>query len=471
MNPLWLSEIRRITGSELSVAGPDLQIAAVCTDTRQMSPQSLFVAIHGENFDGHQFLEQAPRGGAVAAIVQHVPPNAPQGLPLLCVPDTRKAMGLLARHVRRSLVGKVIAVAGSNGKTGTKHLVDSVLRHSRRGSISPKSFNNDIGVPLAIFAANPSHDYLVLELGTNHPGEIANLTRIAEPDIAIITNCSAEHLEGLGDLAGVRHENASIIEGLKTDGTLIVNGDDPALVQSISQFPGDCLTFGFQETNDLWVSDAHTSWDGTRFTIQRAGLTTFIPLLGLHNAANALAAVAVARCLGLSDADIVTSLAAASAPEMRLQRMEAGGVRVLNDAYNANPASMKAAIEVFVSLPARGRRIAFLGDMRELGSASAGCHREIGALLAKKFRPDVMVCVGAESRAIASEAMRLGFPARKIEQFPDAAAAQTFTSNLKSGDVVLLKGSRAIGLEKICRAIVASRQKKITGQEAATTTP
>jgi UDP-N-acetylmuramoyl-tripeptide--D-alanyl-D-alanine ligase len=451
MNPLWLSEIRRITGSELSVAGPDLQIAAVCTDTRQMSPQSLFVAIHGENFDGHQFLEQAPRGGAVAAIVQHVPPNAPQGLPLLCVPDTRKAMGLLARHVRRSLVGKVIAVAGSNGKTGTKHLVDSVLRHSRRGSISPKSFNNDIGVPLAIFAANPSHDYLVLELGTNHPGEIANLTRIAEPDIAIITNCSAEHLEGLGDLAGVRHENASIIEGLKTDGTLIVNGDDPALVQSISQFPGDCLTFGFQETNDLWVSDAHTSWDGTRFTIQRAGLTTFIPLLGLHNAANALAAVAVARCLGLSDADIVTSLAAASAPEMRLQRMEAGGVRVLNDAYNANPASMRAALEMVSTLPASGRRIAVLGDMRELGTHTEQFHREIGTDAAR-MNLDALVCVGPSAAWIAESAVAAGMRPDCVSQYRDAAAAAAIAAWVAEGDLVLLKGSRAVGLERIAKA-------------------
>jgi UDP-N-acetylmuramoyl-tripeptide--D-alanyl-D-alanine ligase len=471
MNPLWLSEIRRITSSELSAADPDLQIAALCTDTRQMSPHSLFVAIRGENFDGHQFLQQARDSGAVAALVQDIPPKASEGFPLLRVPNTRAAMGQLARHIRRSLAAKVIAVAGSNGKTGTKHLVHSVLSADRRGSISPKSFNNDIGVPLAIFAADPSHDYLVLELGTNHPGEIANLTRIAEPDIAIITNCSAEHLEGLGDLAGVRRENAAILQALKPGGTLIVNGDDPALLQSVSAFPGNCLTFGFQKTNDLWVSDAHTSWDGTRFTIEPAGLTTFIPLLGLHNAANAIAAVAVARCMGLTDAQIVASLAAASAPEMRLQRMEAGGVRVLNDAYNANPASMKAAIEVFVSLPARGRRIAFLGDMRELGAASATCHREIGALVAKKFRPDVMVCVGAESRAIASEAMRLGFPARKIEQFPDAAAAQSFASNLKSGDVVLLKGSRAIGLEKICRAIVSSRQNKITVQETAAPTP
>jgi UDP-N-acetylmuramoyl-tripeptide--D-alanyl-D-alanine ligase len=463
MNPLWISEILRITGGELCGAAEDVQIECVCTDGRQMLPRSLFVAVRGENFDGHGFLDQARDGGAIAALVEEVPTEIPEGLALLRVKNARVAMGALARHVRREFGGKVIAVAGSNGKTGTKHLVDSVLRADRRGSISPKSFNNDIGVPVAIFAADPGHDYLVLELGTNHPGEIANLAGIAEPDIAIITNCSAEHLEGLGDLDGVRRENGNIIQGLRRDGTLIVNGDDAALVEEVSAFGGECLTFGFSQTNDLWASDVHCSWDGTRFKIQPAGLTAFVPLLGMHSAVNALAAVAVVRCMGLSDAQIAVNLAQASAPEMRLQRLEAGGVRVLNDAYNANPASMKAAIEVFVSLPARGRRIAFLGDMRELGAASAGCHREIGALVAEKFRPDVMVCVGAESRAIAAEAVRLGFPSRKIEQFPDAAAAVTFTSHLKEGDVVLLKGSRAVGLEKICGAILTGREKSGEG--------
>jgi UDP-N-acetylmuramoyl-tripeptide--D-alanyl-D-alanine ligase len=282
--------------------------------------------------------------------------------------------------VRQEFRGQVIAVAGSNGKTGTKHLIHSALRETLRGSMSPKSFNNDIGVPLAIFPADTSDDYLILELGTNHPGEIRNLTHIALPDIAIVTNCSAEHLEGLGNLDGVRRENASLIEGLKPDGTLIINGDDPALTEAVSAFHGDRVTFGFSKTNDLWASDAVCSWNGTRFTSGPAGVEVFVPLLGSHIAVNALAAVAVARRMGLSDGQIVRNLAKSTGPEMRLQPIEGGGVRILNDAYNANPASMKAAIQTLTSLPAAGRRIAVLGDIanwerppRSVIAKSAGC--------------------------------------------------------------------------------------------------
>src|ERR1700722_1972917 len=172
-----------------------------------MTAGSLFIALRGENFDGHEFLAQAAAGGAVAALIDRQSRNSPANLPLLRVADARLAMGLLARHVRQQMRGKVIAVAGSNGKTGVKHLIHSVLREDLRGSISPKSFNNDIGVPLTIFPADSQADYLVLEMGTNHAGEIQVLTNIALPDIGVITNCSAEHLEGLGDLDGVLREN------------------------------------------------------------------------------------------------------------------------------------------------------------------------------------------------------------------------------------------------------------------------
>ena len=458
MSPLSLAEIRRVTGAaDASAAAADMEIAAVCTDTRKMAARCLFIALRGDHFDAHDFLDQAHASGAAAALVDHAPANPPAGLRLLRVPDTRAAMGVLARRVRQEFRGKVIAVAGSNGKTGTKHLIHSALRETLRGTMSPRSFNNDIGVPLAIFPADPADDYLVLELGTNHPGEIRNLTHVALPDIAIITNCSVEHLEGLGNLDGVRRENASLIEGLQSDGTLLINGDDPALTEAVSGFRGDCLTFGFCETNDLWASNATCSWNGTHFTIQPGGIEAFVPLLGHHVAANALAAVALARRLGLSDRQIVQNLAKSTGPEMRLQPIEAAGVRILNDAYNANPASMKAAIQTLASLPARGRRIAVLGDMRELGGASAQCHREIGRFLAQEFEPDLLICVGAESRAVASEAIRLGMPTGRIEQFPDAASAATIASHFVSGDLVLLKGSRAIGLETVAQAILATR--------------
>jgi UDP-N-acetylmuramoyl-tripeptide--D-alanyl-D-alanine ligase len=452
MNPINLAEICRV----VDAPAPALpaSISAVFTDTRQKSASALFVALRGEKFDGHDFLKAASEGGAVAALVDRDGLQCPASLQLVRVKDTRRAMGALARHIRRQLRGKVIAVAGSNGKTGTKYLIDSVLRPNLHGSISPKSFNNDIGVPLAIFPAEVNQDYLVLELGTNHPGEIANLTDIALPDIAVITNCSAEHLEGLGDLAGVRRENASLLRGLQPGGTLIINGDDAALLDEVAAFRGDCITFGFSAGNEIRASKIRADWSGIHFTIEPAGVEAFVPLLGNHIAANALAAVAVGRVMGLSDERIVENLASATGPDMRLQRLETAGIRILNDAYNANPASMMAAIHTLASLPATGRKIAVLGDMRELGSASLQCHRDIGRFVAEKCGPDMLVCVGSESAAIASEAVKFGLSANRVLQYPDAAAAQVIVPRLAPGDLVLIKASRAIGLEVFAKAVM-----------------
>ena len=467
MNPIPLSEIRRATGAaELPSIPGDPAIAAVCTDTRALTPGSLFIALRGENFDGHDFLAKAAATCA-AALVDRPIPNPPPGLRLLTVPDTRAAMGRLARYVRQKFRGKVIAVAGSNGKTGTKNLIHSALRHHRRGSISPKSFNNDVGVPLAIFPADPTDDYLVLELGTNRPGEIRTLANIAMPDIAVITNCSAEHLEGLGDLDGVRRENATIIESLRPQGILITSGDDPALLRAIAPFHGPRTRFGFGKSNDIWATNVHCNWSGTRFSVHPGKLEVTLPLIGAHNAANALSAVAIARLLGLTDEQIVQSLATAVGPDMRLQPIDAKGIRILNDAYNANPASMKSAIETLASIPTAGRRIAILGDMRELGDASPHCHREIANIIAKQFPPDLLICVGPESREIVTEATKLGFPAARIEHYPDAAAATAITARLGIGDLVLLKASRAIGLEAVARAIVASRNSSVATPLAA----
>src|SRR5688572_9223993 len=289
MKPLTVQQIKQaVSGKLLSVvpagAAP---VKAVCTDTRRMEPSSLFIAFRGDNFDGHAYLPQAAAGGAIAALVEEAPANAPANVHLIQVPDTRKAMGKLATVVRQQLKAKVVAVAGSNGKTSTKHLIDAALRGRLRGSMSPKSFNNDIGVPLTIFPANPLDDYLVLEMGTNHPGELRVLAKMARPDVAVITNCGAEHLEGLGDLAGVRKENASIIMGLDLKGLLVVNGDDPDLVAAVSDFPGQKLTFGFNKTNDLFAADVRCDESGVRFVLNgRKGQEVFVPLLGRHTASN-----------------------------------------------------------------------------------------------------------------------------------------------------------------------------------------
>ncbi|MGA2231153.1 MAG: UDP-N-acetylmuramoyl-tripeptide--D-alanyl-D-alanine ligase, partial [Tepidisphaeraceae bacterium] len=265
MNPLSIQDVCRAVGGEMLCipATAEPIIAAVCTDSRRIEANSLFFALRGEKFNGHAFCAQVAEKGAIAAVVDHRPHNAPESLQLIQVGDTRRALGQLGQFVRQQFTGRVIAVAGSNGKTGTKHLIDAALHGPLRGTISPKSFNNDIGVPVTIFAAKADDDYLVLEIGTNHHGEIAPLSKIAAPDIAVITNCSEEHLEGLTDLDGVRRENARIIDGLSPKGLLVVNGDEPELLEAVSHWHGARVTFGFAESNDIWAGDVRCGLDGT----------------------------------------------------------------------------------------------------------------------------------------------------------------------------------------------------------------
>ncbi|HWB54009.1 MAG TPA: UDP-N-acetylmuramoyl-tripeptide--D-alanyl-D-alanine ligase [Tepidisphaeraceae bacterium] len=467
MKPISIQQIRQVVGAKPLDAIPATAplVSSVCTDSRRMDPGSLFVALPGEHYDGHNYLRDAAGGGAVAALVQRVPDVQLPNVHMLLVADTRKAMGKLARHVRQQMRSKVIAVAGSNGKTSTKHLIDSALNVSLRGSISPKSFNNDIGVPLTIFPADPLQDYLVLEVGTNHPGEIKNLTAIAQPDIAVITNCGPEHLEFLGDLLGVRRENASIIEGLNPKGLLVINGDDPELVDAVAAYPGKRITFGFSENNDLFASDVQCDQTGVHFKLN--GRTpVFVPLLGKHTASNALAAIAVARRLGLREEIILQGLANAHGAEMRLQLQTKNGITILNDAYNANPASMKAALETLQTLQRTGRAVAILGDMRELGESSERFHREVGQFAAAA-KLDALYCVGQLSELMANAARQAGMAEKSILHFSDShSAAKALAGAFAEGDVVLLKASRAMQLERVAAAIGQGRAHGFFPKEA-----
>jgi UDP-N-acetylmuramoyl-tripeptide--D-alanyl-D-alanine ligase len=454
MRAISLQQVRQVVGGRALAQLPPVTpaITSICTDTRLLEPGALFIAIRGETHDGHQYLPQAASKGAVAALLQETPPVTLPNVHMLIVPDTRQAMGRLARHVRLQMSARVIAVGGSNGKTGTKFLIDSALNRRLRGSISPKSFNNDIGVPLAIFPADPAQDYLVLELGTNHPGEIRNLTNIALPDIAVITNTSAEHLEGLGSIMGVRQEEASIIDGLGDKGTLIVNGDDPDLLDAVSAYSGRRLTFGLGRHNDLFATDITCTLAGVRFLLN-GRREMFVPLLGRHIACNALAAVAVARRMGIREDEIIQSLAAAQGPEMRLQVQRLHGVTLINDAYNANPASMAAALQTLELIEHPGRKIAILGDMKEMGEHADRYHRELGEL-AGRSGLDLLACIGDKARLIAEEAGRAGMAARAIACFADApAAAAQLPGCFVPGDLVLLKASRSMRLETIAEAM------------------
>ena len=457
MRPLTVEQISHVTGGRLSPSSAaGLRVQTICTDTRTIKPGSLFIAIKGEKFDAHEKLHEAAAGGAVAAIVERIPHHAPP-LPLILVDSSRRAMGALATHVRKQLAGKVIAVGGSNGKTSTKSLIHSVLSAALKGSASPKSFNNDIGVPLAIFPADPADDYLVLEIGTNHPGEVRALSEMALPDIAVITSIAAEHLEGLGDIDGVRREEAELIAGLNPRGTLIVNGDDEKILALVSRFTGSIITFGFAPTNDLVATDIECLDSGVRFRINGeggGGRRFFVPMLGKHVASNALAAVAVALEMGLGDDEIVLALSQAHGPDMRLELQHVNGMTILNDAYNANPASMRAALETVCEMPAQGRRVAVVGDMRELGEHAEKYHREAGEFVGR-CKLDVLVCVGEHSAVFADAARAAGM--RSVYQFKDVISAARFVPRaLRKGDLILFKASRGVELENVVKAVQAA---------------
>lgn len=454
MIELTALEIAQATGGTL-VGDPSVRITCVCTDTRAMKPNSLFIALKGDTFDAHDHLDTAFSSGATLALVSRDAQRSASETHIL-VPNTRLAMGLLATYVRRRFTKtKVIAVAGSNGKTGTKHLIHSALSTTLKGTMSPKSFNNDVGVPITLFGVAPDDDFVVVEIGTNHPGEVSHLSRMSEPDIAVITSIGEEHMGFFKTLDGVRDENAHIVDGLRPNGLLLINGDDAGLRERLPH----ATTFGFGDHNHWIARDARSTLDGTSFVAAtpaspiRASLdgmgdagvaaTYTIPQIGLHNASNALVAIAIAHELGLSEAETRRGLASATSPEMRMQTLRVGAVTLINDAYNANPTSVRAALNTLDQIDWSGRKIVVLGEMRELGEASRDAHDTIHAL-ATSLAPSRCFFVGNE------------FPHHDTNWFPDAStAAPRIADQIRDNDLVLIKGSRSMKMEQVQRAIEA----------------
>jgi UDP-N-acetylmuramoyl-tripeptide--D-alanyl-D-alanine ligase len=432
--------------------------APVCTDSRTIQPGQIFMALRGGQFDGHDFLAAAAAGGASMLVIDHEPSFAMLAEPrpaVLLVPDVQAALIQLAAAYRRTFQAKVIAITGSVGKTSTKQLLYSLLASVLRGKASPKSFNNHIGVPLTLMSVEPVDQFVVVEIGTNAPGEIAALARIAQPDIAVITPIGASHLAGLGSIEGVRREKASLLSYLKPGGLAVVHGDSPGLADYRKVAP-NMIRFGRGESCDLRLTDYTGSIDGGRFEVNRRRHYS-IPLLGEHNAVNALAALAVARHMNLTEEQIEIGLARTIPPLMRLTPRRLGEegrcLTLLDDSYNANPESMRAALKVLGDLPTAGRRVAILGDMAELGSASPEMHRALGeSVLSSKV--DLAVFIG-KLCLFAAETFSRGSPAAKVRVFP-AWTDQTpdeVARLLQVGDLVLVKASRSTGLERLIPAI------------------
>lgn len=457
----WKPEtIKGATAGTWLARGETPEFTGVSIDSRTTKPGEVFVAIRGENTDGHRYLAHAIAAGAAVLVLQDtaaweaVKPQA-GAVWVLMVPDTGAALLKLGAACRKSLdMTRVVAVGGSNGKTTTVRLIQAMLSRTMRGTHSPKSFNNDVGVPLTILGAKRADQYLICEVGTNAPGEIAPLARAVEPDVAVITSIGREHLEGLSSLEGVLREEVSLLTGLRRGGLAILNADAPGLVAVaqpiVTAQGGTILTFGENPEADLRASDIRAGLEGTAFALN--GRTPMrMRLLGRHNVTNALAAIGVARRMGVPQEEIERGLAEAPGPAMRLERTEVGGVTVINDAYNANPESMLAALAWFAAapMPAGARRVVILGDMLELGAAAADAHAEIMAA-AIRSGVDRVLAVGPMMSVAA-----LGVARASVTRVAtlDGAGAAGAAGQLNPGDWVLLKGSRGMGLERVLTAL------------------
>lgn len=446
-----LSDFIRCAGGEL--VGNDAEFTSVSTDTRTMQAGALFVALAGENFDGHDFAAQAAESGAIAALVAR---TLPINIAQIVVPDTLAALTAFAREWRRQFTIPVIGVTGSNGKTTTKELIGSILNGIGPTLVTRGNLNNHIGVPLTLLGLRAEHRFAVIEMGANHQGEIAHLASVAEPTIGIVTNAGAAHLEGFGSLQGVATGKGEMFRALPRDGVAVINADDAfANLWRENCAAERILTFGFEQPAQFMAhkvtSESTQSGFRTQFDLVTPDGTreAELALGGLHNLRNALGAAAVAHAAGASLDDIVRGLAAMKVVAGRLELKPAiHGAFLVDDSYNANPSSLKAGLDAFRSFG--GKRWLVLGEMRELGDSADALHAEVGRY-AREAGIERLLAVGEHSH-FAVEAFGPG-----AQWFADLDALIDVARNgISEGVAVLIKGSRANKLERVAAALAAS---------------
>lgn len=449
MIPFDVRTVAAVTGGQIIHNGADVPIQGFSTDSRTLQAGELFIPLRGEHFDGHDYLTQAVRRGAAACLSEEVVVGLT--IPVIQVRDTLQALGDLAAAVRQGFSGPVIGITGTSGKTTTKEMLAAILARTGPGLKSAGNFNNLVGVPLTLFGLCTDHRWAVIEMGMSARGEIARLAKIASPQVGIITNVGAGHLEKLGGISGVARAKGELFIHLPPGGTALVNADDPE-VSSLPLANGvRRVLFGISAEAQVRASEVVAAEGAVRFTLHLPGLdqTAYLPLPGRHNVMNALAAAAAAWVLNVPAEEIVAGLAEFKPCPGRMELLEmADDTRILEDSYNANPLSMRAALDALHDLGRPGRRIAVLGDMLELGEASRDLHREVGALVATCA--DRLFTLGERACEIAAGAADHGMSADRI------VTAQTveelvvrLQQVLQPGDCLLIKGSRGMRMERI----------------------
>jgi len=420
----------------------------VSIDSRTTKAGDCFFAICGENYDGHDYVSDAFAKGAVCAVVSK---DVKSEELILKVGDTVKALGDFAREYRRLCGFKVIAITGSVGKTTVRYIIYHVLSQHYCIYQSPKNFNNNIGLPLTLLGADQQHQIVITELGSNHPGEIAYLTHIAQPNIAVVTNVYPAHLEGFGDLQTIIKEKLSIAEGLQKDGVLIINAD---LIKWLNDYQlpitnHQVITFGKSDDSDFRAQDVASDGLSSHLTID--GTELYLPLAGAGNIENALAAWAVCKQLGLTIDDFARGLKTLPAIAMRAELLQVGTLTILNDCYNANPASMKNALDILAGLGSKDeRRLVFIcGDMAELGNQSEHLHAELGTAIAKA-EVQLLIVVGKFAKIAAETAKKTANYILQVKCFEDTlSVCNSLQELIKDNDIILVKGSRIAKLEMV----------------------
>lgn len=442
MGRITLEQAAKWCGGTIDPKYKDVTFLGACNDTRKIEPGQLFIALQGAR-DGHEFIPTALENGAAAVLCTHYDGD----YPAIVVPDTRLALGDIARQERQRIGMKVVGVTGSVGKSTTKEMIACVLESAYRVAKTPVNHNNDIGMPMAILSIPEDTQVAVLEMGMNHFREIAYLTGIAKPDIGVIINIGTMHIEHLGSKEGILRAKLEIAEGMKPDGRLLLNGDDSMLwnlqekpAVNIGYFAADNISAGVVAT------DVKCDCAGTRFLVKQGSLefSVELPLEGQHYVHDALAAVSVGLELGVSPEMIASSLAGFQNMEGRQQIESVGGYTIIKDCYNAGPESMAAALSVLGNR--QGRRIAVLGDMLELGPRASAEHYKVGRLAAE--RADMVFAYGPNSVKVQKGAITGGMPENRVKAFEDRdRLVASLKQMAKPGDVLLFKGSRGMRME------------------------
>ena len=446
MIPLSVGDIATVVNGTVEGDANVMVAAPTALDGRQAEPGGLFAAFVGEHVDGHDYASQAGEAGAVAVLG-----SRPTPLPTVVVDDTQAALQALAIHVVGRLRNRltVVGITGSQGKTGTKDLLAAVLASAAPTTATIGSLNNELGVPLTMLRADAATRFLVLEMGARHVGDIAALCRLAAPDIAVVLNVGHAHLGEFGSREAIARAKGELVQGLAPGGTAVLNADDPRVAAMRSLTDGAVVTFGRAEHADVRVLDlALDQFGQPSFTLRtaQASARVTLPFVGAHQALNASAAVAAGLAAGVSLDAAAASLVTASLSKWRMERRDlARGATLLNDSYNANPESCRAALDALVAIEAR-RRVAVLGEMLELGDGSAAEHHALGEYAASVA--DVVITVGEAARAIAD-----GAGERAVALTGNGAAVDWLRCHLAAGDVVLVKASRGARLEEVANAL------------------